>query len=345
MPTVFRAVIRWCFLTVFWSAFIVVFVWVVAGVCHLDFWMPGLLAAILGLLLAVVILLGVFRPSSRRVTIMVLGVVGLGLMLIFQSRTPRTDGDWMTGHERQATVSVSADHRFVQIQGIRDFSYPVDASVEKRWLDKTLDLELLDSVWLGVDRFSQFESIAHTFISFGFLAQANDQPPEFIAFSVEARRQKDARIYSPVRGIFNHYELLYVVATERDMLSQRSAGATHPIQLYPLRAQTSRMRKMFLDIIRRIDELNARPEFYHTVRSNCTNNIVVHANHAGAPSERINLWQRAIIFPGYSDWLAFKHGVIDTELSLDEAREAFRVDQRAVTWDGQSDFSEHIRKK
>ena len=164
-------------------------------------------------------------------------------------------------------------------------------------------------------------------------------------FSVEARREKGEANYSPVRGIFNHYELHYVVATEQDMLTQRSSGQDRPIQLYPIRADKKRIQKMFVDIANRIHHLHQQPEFYHTLRNNCTNNIVAHANHAGRENEQINIWQRDIIFPGYSDWLAYQYGLIDTELSLRLAREKFRVDQRALQWDGDSDFSSFIRQR
>ena len=344
MLSVSRVLFRWSMLTLFWAAFVVVFLWVVAGICHLDFWMPKSVSTTLGLLVAIAVLIGVSWQSTRRTTVAVLGVLGLVLMLIIQTRSPSSEGEWMQGQEKLALVKISKDRRTVDVRGIRDFSYGLDASVEKKWLDAVFDLEQMDSVWLGVDRFSRFEPIAHTFLSFGFRGDSSEAVDKFVAFSVEARRDANDPAYSPLRGIYNHYELHYVVATERDMLGQRATGAPHPIQLYPLRAEKSRMQKMFLDIMHRIESLHSTPEFYHTIRSNCTNNIVAHANHAGNQDEQINLWQRDVIFPGYTDWLAFEHNVIDTELSLEDAREQFRIDQKAASWDGMSDFSSHIRE-
>ena len=127
------------------------------------------------------------------------------------------------------------------------------------------------------------------------------------------------------------------------MLMQRANVLAHPVQLYPMRAEKEQMQAMFLDIIHRINSVAETPEFYHTLRSNCTNNIVAHANHVGP--NPINMWQRGVIFPGYSDWLAYRYQLIDTELTLEGAREQFRIDQRTSQWDGQGNFSSFIRER
>ena len=335
--------IRWIWLIVFWLAIVLVFCWTIAAISCLDFWMPSLAANGLAALVAVALLIGISNSQYRRVSIMLLCATTIVLLILYQTRKPEAGGDWVVGQEQLAQVKVSLDRGEVEIRGIRDFDYRANQEPNKRWIDRNFDLAQIHSVWFGVDRFTEFSPIAHTFLSFGFLEPNAKVPEKFVAFSVEARRRDGEGNYSPVRGIFNHYELHYVVATERDMFRQRSSSMNRPIQLYPLRAEKSRMQKMFLDIVDRIDSLKKRPEFYHTIRNNCTNNIVAHANHAGSDTEQINMWQRDVIFPGYSDWLAYQYGLIDTQLTLAEAREHFRIDQRAAGWDGKQDFSMFVR--
>lgn len=335
---------RWSILTFFLLTMVMVFVWVVAGISYLDFWLPTSITKLMALVVAGLLVYFGARPTSRRAAVIALCLLGLALLVVFQTRSPRLDGNWIAGQQRLPQIELSKDGLAVEIREIRDFVYSDDGDMQENWRSKTFDLENIDSVWFGVDRFTEFEPIAHTFISFGFLSVEADGAPEFVAFSVEARRETTEDAYSPLRGVFSHYELHYVVATERDMLTQRSVGNCRPVQLYPMRAEKSRMQKMFRDIVMRIKTLKGEPEFYHTIRNNCTNNIVAHANHAGGADEQINMWQRDVIFPGYVDWLAHRYGLIDTDLPLAEAREQYRIDQRAAQWDGEQDFSQFIRQ-
>ena len=141
--------------------------------------------------------------------------------------------------------------------------------------------------------------------------------------------------------IRDSYEVIYVIADEEDVLSVRSDVQEHVVQLYPVRATRQQARAMFVGMLQRANAIRETPEFYHTLTSNCTNNIVYHTNMV--LEDPISAWQRGVVFPGYSDWLAYRLGILDTELPLEEARETFRIDQRVKFYDGQGDFSEFIR--
>ena len=229
----------------------------------------------------------------------------------------------------------------VVINNIRATRYGPNASDSSNRYNDTYDLSKLKSVWFGVDRFTKVEPLAHTFLSFEF--EPGSQRTNFLAFSVETRREKSELTYSPVRGIFNNYEMIYVIADEQDVLSVRSDLRSHVVQLYPVRATRQQAREMFVDMLNRANDLRRSPEFYHTLTSNCTNNIVYHTNKV--LDQPISAWQRGVVFPGYSDWLAYRLGIIDTELPLDQARENFRIDQRVKAYPGVGDFSKFIRSQ
>ena len=251
---------------------------------------------------------------------------------------PSHDRDW--GEAQSILPSAEfLDSEQVVINNIRATRYGPNAAGDSSRYSETYDLSKLKSVWFGVDRFTEVEPLAHTFLSFEF--EPGSQKTNFLAFSVETRREKDELTYSPIRGIFNNYEVIYVIADEQDVLSVRSDVRSHVVQLYPVRATRQQARDMFVDMLQRANGLVKSPEFYHTLTSNCTNNIVYHTNKV--LQQPISAWQRGVVFPGYSDWLAYRMGVIDTELPLDEAREKFRIDQRVKDYPGVGDFSEFIR--
>lgn len=270
------------------------------------------------------------------------------LMTLHLLQKPRHDRQWGVGQSKLPTVEIvsppgtaptleSAGE--IKIRNIRSLRYGPTAPGHRNYYDDLYDINKLKSVWFGVDRFSELEPLAHTFLSFEF--EPGTHKNDFLAFSVETRREQDELSYSPLRGMFNNYELIYVVADEQDVLSVRSNVRKHVVQLYPIRATPAQLRKMFVDILSRLNEIDKRPEFYHTLTNNCTNNIVAHSNKA---LERpISIWQRDVIFPGYSDWLAHRLGILDTELSLTDAREAFRIDDRVQQYSGTGDFSRFIR--
>ena len=297
--------------------------------------------------LAALIAIGIpilfFKFRKRKlVPLVALGVIFFACAAHFKLMKPTHDREWGTA---QATLPFaqfdSAKPDLVTVKNIRSTRYGPTAPNRASHYDDTFDLSKLKAVWFGVDRFTSLKPLAHTFLSFEFEPGSHQQ--NFLAFSVETRREKDELMYSPIRGIFNNYELIYVVADEQDVLSVRSSVRQHVVQLYPVRATQSQIREMFVDMLRRTNGVKELPEFYHTLNSNCTNNIVYHTNKV--LDKPISAWQRGVVFPGYSDWLAFQLGIIDTELPLEEAREEFRIDQRVKDYDGKSDFSEFIRAR
>ena len=81
--------------------------------------------------------------------------------------------------------------------------------------DRTYDLDSLQSIDFIVVPFKDAPSLAHTMLSFDFQDQGN------LACSVEVRLE-DGESYSPVKGALRQYELMYVLADERDVIGLRA---------------------------------------------------------------------------------------------------------------------------
>jgi hypothetical protein len=98
----------------------------------------------------------------------------------------------------------------VTIHNIRHCVYRADDEYVVRHYDKTFDLDRIQEVDFVVAPFLEAPSLAHTLLSFGF------DGGEYVSVSVEARREKDEK-YSPVLGALRRFELMYVLADERDV--------------------------------------------------------------------------------------------------------------------------------
>jgi Domain of unknown function (DUF4105) len=92
----------------------------------------------------------------------------------------------------------------------------------------------------------------------------------------------------------------------------------------------------------RTDKLEREPEFYNTLWNNCTTTILQHAN--ALRKEKLDAGIFTLL-PAHSDELVYNADLIDTKLSLPEARSYYRIDELAQTVSGEQNFSALIRKE
>jgi len=148
--------------------------------------------------------------------------------------------------------------------------------------------------------------------------------------------------YSTLAGFFKQYELVYVVGDERDLIRLRTSYREPREDVYVYRAQVPRenVRRLFLDYVRRINELKDHPAFYNTLTTNCTTNVLFHTRvNPNAPPLS---WK--VLLSGYTPQYAYELGRLDTTLPFAELRRRSRVNERAEAADGDPDFSRRIRE-
>ncbi len=258
--------------------------------------------------------------------------LGLAWMSGWLGPSPELDRDWATDHRILPSATFAGDR--VTVSGVRAFEFRSADDFTPRYEERTYDLSALSSIWYVVTPFREGGGAAHTFLSFGF------GDSTFVSISVEARREPDES-YSLWAGLFRRYEIIYVVGDERDLIGVRAVHRRNPVRLYPMRADRPSMRALFVGMLERANELRSRPEFYNTLTNNCMTNILRHVNTLVEPPIR---YGPRVLLPGYSDAIAFRRGLIDTELSLEEARERFLVNERALASIDRPDFSLRIRE-
>ena len=227
------------------------------------------------------------------------------------------------------------DGDLVEITGIRDCDYRSTTDFTVTHRDQVFDLAQLERLDFFVEPFAGWRGPAHTFLSFGF------DDGEQLAISVEVRREM-GKEFSVLGGLTRQFELMYVVATERDLVGLRSVHRGNRVYRFPIRADAERIRKMMVAMLRRANGLRDRPEFYNTLSNTCTTNIVRHLNEVS--DRRVPWWNPRVLIPGYSDRLAQALGLIDSPFSVETDRESFevgRVVREAIDDPG---FSRRIRE-
>ena len=282
---------------------------------------------------AVATLVALFVRRWRWPAVGAYAVLCAGLAVLWSSLEPTNDRDWQRDLAVLAHATIDGDK--VTIHNIRNFDYRSETDYTPAYYDKTFDLRVLQSLDI-VTSYWTGPAIAHVFVSFGFTGD------DYLAISIEVRKPKGEG-YSTLKGFFRQYELIYVVADERDLIRLRTNYRRDPpedVYIYRVRTRLGAERRLFLEYMRRINALQTQPGFYNTLTTNCTTGIWTnsHVNPGSVPLS----WK--IVVSGYVPEYLYEQGRLDAVgLSFPELRERAHVNARAQAADKAADFSRRIR--
>lgn len=251
----------------------------------------------------------------------------------FATLEARNDRNWTPDVARAPWAEMAGD--LVTIHDVRHFGWRSETDFTERWETRTVDLarlervDLIGSYWMG-------DAIAHVMVSFEFA----DAPA--LAISIETRKE-ESELYSTVLGFFRRYELVYVVADERDLIGVRTNVRADPpedVYLYRVAMPKENARRLFLEYMRSMNVLREHPQFYNTATTNCTTMVLINNRVNGA----VSLLNWKILLSGYLPQLAYERGRLDQSLPFAELRQRSRVNDaaRAAGIDA-PDFSARIR--
>lgn len=290
--------------------------------------------ALLATILAMVGLASVGALFARRWRWRAVVVFAGALVLVggwWSTIRPSNDRDWQPDVAVLPHTTIRGD--LVTVHNVRNFDYRTESDFTPRYDDRTFDLRQLDRVdlvavyWMG-------PAIAHLFLTFGF-------GDNHLAISIEARKERGEG-YSSLGGLFRQYELVYVVADERDVIRLRTNYRKNPpedVYLFRLQGPIENGRHVFLDYMRAINDLRERPRFYHTLTTNCTNVIFMHTRVN--PGHLPFSWK--ILLSGYAPEYVYEAGRLDRRLTFEELQRRSHVNAAARAADQAPDFSRRIR--
>jgi Domain of unknown function (DUF4105) len=256
---------------------------------------------------------------------------------------------WQADVERTAWAELDGD--LVIIHNYRRCEYRSEFDYACSWLDKHVYLSQIR----GIDLFVVYwgsEWVAHPITSF----QIGDH--DHVCFSIETRKEREER-YSPIRGFFRSYELIYTVAPESDLVQLRSNfrkgahGQGEEVYLYRTTAGPEWSRVLFLAYLSRINELHRKAEWYNAITSNCTTNIFTERAAADASvhvptaplKKLLHKFDWRILLNGKGDKMEFQRGDLVTGgLGFDQLKRQAYINPVARKNRGSEQFSERIRE-
>ncbi len=276
--------------------------------------------------------LAVFLNAKRRWKFLAFFAGTFVIVLVWWSLIPPSNNrDWAT--EMSVLPRAVISNNYVTVYNIRNNEYRTADEFIPHYYDKTFDLNKLEKLYLIVSYWGEVKAIAHTFLSFEF------EGGDYLAISIEERREKGEE-YAPFRGLFKMYEIMYVVADERDVIRLRTNYSDEHVYLYPLKFPPEETRKLLLDILTKVNELNQKPEFYNTITRNCTTCLIHH--FANISKNKIKFYKEYLL-NGFLDWRLYENGIIDTKLPPKEMKQAYFISKIAQKYNDDPDFSKKIR--
>jgi hypothetical protein len=243
---------------------------------------------------------------------------------------PSNDRDWQPDLAVLPWADVVGSR--VTVHNIRNCDYRSETDFTVRHYDRTFDLDKL----LGDDLFIIHwgsPHIAHTMLSFAF------EGDQYLCFSVETRKEK-GEDYSTIKGFFKQYELIYVVADERDLVRLRTNFRDEEVRVYRLQTEPAAVRGVFLEFLKSMNSLHDKPQWYNALTDNCTTNLSDHSPKCRG----IKGFDWRILLNGHLDELLYERGTVDRSLPLAELNFRSFINARAQAAGDGEDFSRRIRE-
>jgi hypothetical protein len=321
-----KRVLQWLGWSLMWLLAFGCAVWAF-GALHYDF--PVLKGTVawafaLAVLSAIFFVRGAWRKLGAT-------FAGFALVLVWWlTLTPRNDRNWQPDVAQTAWAEVKGDD--VTLHNVRNCDYRTETDFTPRWETRTVRLSQLTGMDIALCYWGS-PYMAHPIISFQFA----DAPP--VCFSIETRKEI-GESYSAIGGFYRQYELIYIVADERDVIRVRSNFRSgEDVYLYRTAAPPEQARERFMDYIAALNDLHAHPRWYNAATTNCTTSIrTQHAAEKRAP------WDWRILVNGKGDELLFERGMLATGgLPFAGLKRGAQINARAKAADAAADFSAKIR--
>lgn len=230
------------------------------------------------------------------------------------SHKPSHDRNWELGHEQLPEISIDTDE--VTITNLRDFVWQQNGGAEVRYLTQEYDLNQIETVDVIISHFSEFEGLAHIFLSFVFSDGKN------VVVSLETRRENDEE-FSPWWGLWRQFEIIYVVGTENDIIGVRQNIRKERVYRYPTIASAEKARELFLKVSEDINAIADQPKFYNTLLNNCTNSLTRRVEEIS--DARFPLTYKTLL-PGYFDEVLYQMQLIPTDDTFEDIKKRYLVE-------------------
>ena len=296
------------------------------GALWFDFPYSGQSPLVVSVFVVALVAVVIFMRPRWRVWLVIVVAIGLvlGWWLTLQ---PRQYRDWKPEVALSPYATIEGD--IVTMHNVRNFIYRTEVDFTPRYEQRRLDLRKLRGMDMFITTWGS-PYMAHPILSFDFGDDGR------ICFSIETRPERGEE-YSALGGLYRRFELIYIVADERDVVRVRTNYRRgEDVYLYHINVRGP--RQSFLEYVRTVNELHETPRWYNAITDNCTSAI----RQQRSVDERMR-WDWRMLVNGYGDELLYDKGAIDRSLPFVELKRRSHINQRAKAANDAPDFAARIR--
>jgi hypothetical protein len=226
---------------------------------------------------------------------------------------PRLDRKWVDNLAHMPNVRLSPGA--FALDHVADWSYTSEGPTKRDVITFANTFDDLRNVWFMVEPQPGGEYAAHTLILFEF---GGDR---MVGLTVEARLEQ-GETYDAVAGAFNRYELSYIWATARELLTRRVTFLDKDVYVYPLQLNEIQKRNFLRLLLEGTRDVATQARFYNTITSNCTNEL---AKVAGLG------WHYSWVLTGYSPQRLYELNLIPGE-AFESAKQSALLKAEIASW-------------
>lgn len=257
----------------------------------------------------------------KRRTGIVIYLLAFAATLVWYFNIPaKQNREWSPDVARLFSYQKNGDQ--VTIHDIRDFKWYSEEKFDEHWDTRTFNLDhitgvsIITSYWMG-------PQIAHTLVSFSF----SDQKP--VVFSIETRKEK-TESFSAIGGFFRQFELSLIAADEKDIVYTRSNIRGEQVYIFPIKMGKNEAKNLFLQYLKKNDELHRHAKWYNTLTSNCTT-LVFDMAQAVDPHHLPKDYR--LVASGYLPNYLYDLGVLDQKWDMKTWYNNAHINPRAKQFD------------
>ncbi|MBV8706715.1 MAG: DUF4105 domain-containing protein [Acidobacteriaceae bacterium] len=291
---------------------------------------PGVLTAAAFLILIVGTL--VITRASRKGLFIWAGSIAAVLVWWF-SLSPSNNRNWQPDVAKLPWGEVRGDQ--VTLHNIRNCDYVTETDYTPHWESMTVDVSQIKGVDLFLIHWGS-PWIAHAIVSFEITNG------KYLALSIKARKTV-GQTYSAIRGFFRQYNLIYLLAEERDVIRVRTTFRKgEDVYLYRTKTTPADSQQLFLAYVKWMNAIKSKPEWYNALTSNCTSGVVSYL--AQAKVGGISKWDWRTLLNGRGDEMLYELGDLQIgDLPFTELKKQAFINPVARKADDAPDFSQRIR--
>jgi hypothetical protein len=243
---------------------------------------------------------------------------------------PSNEANWQHDVMQLAWAEINGDE--VTLHNVRNCDYRTETDYTARWETRAVRISQIAGIDLAINYWGS-PWMAHPIVSFQFIGA----PP--LCFSIETRK-KVGQTYSAIGGLYRQFELIYIVADERDVIRVRTNYRKgEDIYLYHTTISPEQARERFLEYIHSLNAIREKPRWYNAITTNCTTSI--RTQH---PAGERMPWDWRILLNGKGDEMMYeRHLMVTGGLPFTELKARSLINSRAQAADTSPDFSNLIR--